>query len=97
MAVTVRCPFCGEIVEIPEYDRFTRSDMLLVHLNECPVLLGLPTHPSVGPPLPKALGIKWPWREHSNPGLAGPLAAAMTALKLEEKPKEKPKPAGLRW
>jgi len=97
MAVILECPLCGKVIEIPEYNRVTRTDVLLEHLNNCPVVMSLPTHPRVGPPLPKALGIKWPWREHSNPGLAGPVAAAMTALKLAEKPKEKPKPVGLRW
>ena len=57
-----------------------------------------PHDPKKGPPLPRALP-GWPWEKKSNPGLVAPItAAAVTARKLEEKPKEKPKDAGKwRW
>ena len=61
--VTVECPLCGKVIEIIAYDAIIRGDALLKHINEeCIVNKGLPTFPTVGPPLPKALGIKWPWR-----------------------------------
>jgi len=61
--VTVECPLCGKVIEITVYNAIGRGDALLKHLDEeCIVNRGLPTSPAVGPPLPKALGIKWPWR-----------------------------------
>ena len=58
----VECPMCGETIKIIGYDAVSRSDAIVKHLNEeCKINL-LPTLPTVGPPLPKALGIRWPWR-----------------------------------
>ena len=61
--VTAECPLCGTTIEITAYNATTKSDALLKHIEEgCVVNKGLPPFPTVGPPLPKALGIKWPWR-----------------------------------
>jgi len=58
----IECPLCGEIIEITKYNATTKSDALLKHISQdCIVNKGLPFSPKVGPPLPKALGIKWPW------------------------------------
>lgn len=63
--VTVECPLCGESIKITDYDRVTKSDALAKHIKEeCRVNL-LPTLPTVGPPLPKVLGIRWPWKRSS--------------------------------
>jgi len=60
--VKVECPLCGEVIEITAYNATSKSDALLKHLSEdCIVNKGLPPPPKVGPPLPKALGIRWPW------------------------------------
>jgi len=61
--VTVECPLCGKVIEITAYNAVTKSDALLKHINEdCIVNRVLPPLPTKGPPLPKALGISWPWR-----------------------------------
>ena len=61
--VTVECSMCGKIIEVTTYNSVSRGDALLKHLNEeCIVNRALPNSPKIGPPLPKALGIKWPWR-----------------------------------
>ena len=61
--ITVGCPLCGKVIEIPAFDSVSRGDALLKHIDEeCVVNKSLPNFPTVGPPFPKALGIKWPWR-----------------------------------
>ena len=61
--VTVECPLCGKAVEVTTYNSVSRGDALLKHLSEeCIVNRALPNFPKTGPPLPKALGVRWPWR-----------------------------------
>jgi len=61
--VAVECPLCGETIEITAYNAVTKSDAIVEHLKkDCIVNKGLPNFPTVGPPLPKALGIRWPWK-----------------------------------
>jgi len=63
MVVTVECPFCGEVIEVPEYNTITRSDALIGHIATHHVSRIMPSPPKKGPPLPKGLKIKWPWRK----------------------------------
>jgi len=60
--VTVECPLCGKTIEITAYDSVTKSDAIVEHLKKECIVNRLPTLPTIGPPLPKALGIRWPWR-----------------------------------
>lgn len=59
--VTVKCPLCGKPIEISEYNMLTRSDALVGHIAAQHVGKIMPPLPSEGPPLPKALNIRWPW------------------------------------
>ena len=59
--VTVVCPLCAKVVEIPENDFVSRSDALVGHIAAAHVGKVMPPLPSEGPPLPKVLNIKWPW------------------------------------
>ena len=61
--VTVECPLCGEIVEVPEYDSITRSDALVGHIATYHVSRVPPMPPYKGPPLPRGLNLQWPWRK----------------------------------
>jgi len=58
---TVECPLCGKPVEIPEYNKVTRSDALVAHIASEHISAIRPATPNEGPPLPRALNIKWPW------------------------------------
>jgi len=61
--VTTECPLCGKTIKITAYNAVSRGDALLKHINEeCIVNRALPNFPTIGPPLPKAVGIRWPWR-----------------------------------
>ncbi len=59
--ITVNCPLCDQSVEIPGYNSITRTDALVGHIAAAHVGKIMPPSPREGPPLPKALGIKWPW------------------------------------
>lgn len=59
---TVPCPICGDIVEIPDYDRVTKTDALVAHIALKHGSGIRPATPDEGPPLPRSLHIKWPWR-----------------------------------
>jgi len=61
--VTVKCPLCGKEIEVPEYNSITRSDALVGHITSEHIGKIMPAPPRKGPPLPKILGIEWPWRE----------------------------------
>jgi len=61
--VTVECPLCGEVLEVTEYDRVSRTDMLLAHIVTKHLSQVRPAAPQEGPPLPRGWGIKWPWGE----------------------------------
>jgi len=63
MPVTVECPLCGKSVPIPEYNLITRTDALAGHIVTEHVSKIRPATPGEGPPLPRALGIRWPWRK----------------------------------
>lgn len=63
MAVTVKCPLCGDEVEVPEYDSMTRTDALLGHIASAHAVKILPATPTEGPPLPRGLKITWPWKK----------------------------------
>ncbi len=59
---TVVCPLCKE--EIPGVvDKITRSDVLMGHLVTVHGSQARPATPLEGPPLPRGLGIRWPWRQ----------------------------------
>jgi len=60
--VTVECPLCGKPVDVPEYNAVSRSDALMGHIATYHVSRIMPTPPSKGPPLPKGLDIRWPWK-----------------------------------
>ena len=61
--VTVDCPLCNKPVEIIEYNKITRTDALVGHIAAEHVGKIMPPLPSEGPPLPKVLNIRWPWKE----------------------------------
>ena len=61
--VTVECPLCGKSVDVPEYNAITRSDALVGHIAAEHVGKIMPPPPSEGPPLPKVLNIRWPWKK----------------------------------
>lgn len=61
--VTVECPLCGEVVEVPEYDSITRTDALVGHIVTKHASRALPMPPTQGPPLPKGLNLRWPWKK----------------------------------
>lgn len=60
--VTVECPLCGKAVEIPEYNDINRTDALVGHIAAEHIGKIMPPLPSEGPPLPKVLNIRWPWK-----------------------------------
>ena len=60
--VTVECPLCNVTVEVPEYNAVGRTDALLGHIITVHGSEARPATPMEGPPLPRGLGIKWPWR-----------------------------------
>jgi len=61
--VTVQCPLCHDAVEIPEYDRITRTDALAGHFVTAHLSQLRPASPKEGPPLPRGRGIKWPGKK----------------------------------
>ena len=61
--VTVECPLCGKPVEVPEFNKTTRSDALLTHIASEHIGAIRPTTPSEGPPLPRGWGVRWPWKK----------------------------------
>lgn len=61
MPATVECPLCGKTVPIPGYDAITRTDALAGHIATEHVSKIRPATPLEGPPLPRGLGIRWPW------------------------------------
>ena len=58
---SVVCPLCGEQVS-GEINVVSRTDLLVGHLVSYHGSKVMPPTPAEGPPLPKVLGIKWPWR-----------------------------------
>ncbi len=60
---TVECPLCGESVEIPEYNKVTRSDALVAHIASEHISAIRPATPREGPPLPRGWGVRWPWKK----------------------------------
>ena len=63
VVVTVKCPLCDDVLEVPDYDSVTRSDILSGHIATKHISRIRPATPGEGPPLPRGLGIKWPWRK----------------------------------
>lgn len=61
--VTVECPFCGKKIEVPEYDNITRSDALIGHIATEHISAIRPAAPYEGPPLPRGLDVRWPWKK----------------------------------
>jgi len=61
--ITVECPLCHKLVELPEWDNITRSDALAGHLVSVHGSKARPATPLEGPPLPRGLQIRWPWRK----------------------------------
>ena len=59
--VIVKCPLCGDTVQIPDYDAITRSDALVGHIATYHASGVMPASPHIGPPLPKGLNLRWPW------------------------------------
>ena len=62
-AVTVECPICHQVIEIKDYNGINRSDALVGHIATYHMGPAMPETPEEGPPLPRKLGIKWPWKE----------------------------------
>jgi len=60
--VTVSCPICGEVITVPEWDTISRTDALVGHIVTVHGGQARPATPLEGPPLPRGLGVKWPWR-----------------------------------
>jgi hypothetical protein len=60
--VTVSCPICGEVITLTEFDTVSRTDALMGHIVKIHGGQARPATPYEGPPLPRALRIKWPWR-----------------------------------
>ncbi len=59
---TVICPLCSR--EIPGVvDDLTRTDVLMGHIVTEHVIQLRPATPTEGPPLPRGLNVKWPWRK----------------------------------
>lgn len=61
--VTVNCPLCGVAVEVRQWDAISRTDALVGHIASEHVGKAMPPLPNEGPPLPKVLGVKWPWKK----------------------------------
>jgi hypothetical protein len=61
--VTVECPLCQEVLEVTEYDSITRTDVLAGHIVTKHASKALPMPPTEGPPLPRSLKLRWPWRK----------------------------------
>lgn len=61
--VTVECPLCGKEVLIPGYDAVTRTDALMGHIVTEHVSKVRPATPVEGPPLPRGLNVRWPWKK----------------------------------
>ena len=59
---TVRCPLCGVLVP-GVVDTLTRTDILMGHIISEHGFKARPASPMEGPPLPRGLGIRWPWRK----------------------------------
>ncbi len=60
--VTVTCPLCGETLEVTEWDAVTKTDVLVGHIAVEHGSKVRPSTPDEGPPLPRVLHIRWPWR-----------------------------------
>jgi hypothetical protein len=54
---SLHCPLCNDLIE-GYINGNTKSDLLLQHLAD----KHGPASPKDGPPLPRGLNIKWPWR-----------------------------------
>ena len=61
--ITVTCPLCNAVVEVPEYDKLTRTDALIAHIITSHASQLRPATPLEGPPLPWGLNIRWPWKK----------------------------------
>ena len=59
---TVCCPICGEKVPGVVND-LTRTDVLMGHIVSVHGGQIRPASIAEGPPLPRALGIRWPWKK----------------------------------
>lgn len=55
---SLRCPLCNALIE-GYVNGNTKSDLLLGHLTD----KHGPASPIDGPPLPRGLNIRWPWRK----------------------------------
>ncbi len=58
---TVRCLLCEEVL-VGEIDSLTRTDILMGHVVGAHGGRARPASPIEGPPLPRGLGIRWPWK-----------------------------------
>lgn len=59
---TVRCPLCGD--EVPGVvDALSRTDILMGHIVSVHGGQIRPASVTEGPPLPRGLGIRWPWKK----------------------------------
>lgn len=59
---TVVCPLCGRTIP-GEVDMLTRTDILIGHIISEHGSQARPAMPHEGPPLPRALNVKWPWKK----------------------------------
>jgi len=86
-AVTITCPICGKVIEIPEYNKVTRSDALGEHLKKEHV--GHPRLPQVtiegGEPVPPQYRHLVGWIDEPLPGYSLMTLPAVEAEEGEKK------------